>query len=70
VSAIGREGTREVCLKVQHFFDEQKYTAMQDAADLDARAQAMREKVAREQATETPAAMGNADDDSAASDAS
>ena len=34
VSAIGREGTREVCLKVQHFFDEQKYLAMQDAADV------------------------------------
>ena len=25
VSAIGREGTREVCLKMQQFFDEQKY---------------------------------------------
>src|SRR5579859_4810893 len=44
VSAIGREGTREVCLKVQQFFDEQKYKAMQDAADLDARSQAMRDK--------------------------
>lgn len=32
VSAIAREGTREVCLKVQHFFDEQKYLASQQPA--------------------------------------
>jgi len=31
VSAIGREGTREVCLKVQQLFDEQKYLASQEA---------------------------------------
>ena len=39
VSAIGREGTREVCLKVQQFFDEQKYAALQDAAELESRSQ-------------------------------
>ena len=33
VSAIGHEGTREVCLKIQQFFDEQKYAASQDAGD-------------------------------------
>lgn len=33
VSAIGREGTREVCLKIQQFFDEQKYAASQLADD-------------------------------------
>ena len=72
VSAIGREGTREVCLKVQQFFDEQKYKAMQDAAELDARSQAMRDKVAREQASLAPAAIENpaATDGSSASDAS
>mgnify|MGYP000851919663 CR=1 FL=1 len=32
VSAVGRDGTREVCLKVQQFFDEQKYLASQLAA--------------------------------------
>jgi GTP-binding protein len=32
VSAIGHEGTREVCLKIQQFFDEQKYAASQEAA--------------------------------------
>ncbi len=35
VSAVGREGTREVCLKVQHFFDEQKYLASQSPAGTD-----------------------------------
>jgi GTP-binding protein len=64
VSAIGREGTREVCLKVQQFFDEQKYKAMQDAAELDARAQAMRDK-----APQAAVAIGNAVDGSAAQDA-
>jgi GTP-binding protein len=32
VSAIGHEGTREVCLKIQHLFDEQKYAASQESA--------------------------------------
>jgi GTP-binding protein len=35
VSAIGRDGTREVCLKIQQFFDEQKYLASQDSDDLE-----------------------------------
>ena len=50
VSAIGREGTREVCLKVQQFFDEQKYAALQEAAELESRSQGAREAAAREQA--------------------
>ncbi|HEY2346688.1 MAG TPA: GTPase ObgE [Xanthomonadaceae bacterium] len=33
VSAIGHEGTREVCLKAQQLFDEQKYLATQRAAE-------------------------------------
>ena len=32
VSAVGHEGTREVCLKIQRFFDDQKYAASQEAA--------------------------------------
>jgi hypothetical protein len=55
---------------VQQFFDEQKYKAMQDSAEVDARSQAMREKTAREQALQAPPAIENAADGSAADDAS
>ena len=60
VSAIGREGTREVCLKIQQFFDKQKYKAMQDAADLEARSQAMRDKAPPVTVTIENAANGSA----------
>jgi GTP-binding protein len=65
VSAIGREGTREVCLKVQQFFDEQKYAALQDAAELEARSQALH----REMPSQGAVAVTHAADASAAGDA-
>jgi GTP-binding protein len=65
VSAIGREGTREVCLKVQQFFDEQKYAALQDAAERESRAQ-----TSRDQAPQSPVSIEHAADGPAASDAS
>ncbi|MEO5596827.1 MAG: GTPase ObgE, partial [Lysobacteraceae bacterium] len=33
VSALSHDGTREVCLKVQQFFDELKYAASQQDSD-------------------------------------
>jgi GTP-binding protein len=64
VSAIGREGTREVCLKVQQLFDEQKYAALQDAAELEARRELL-----RDQGPPPSAPTGNAIDGSSAHDA-
>ncbi|MCM2355907.1 MAG: GTPase ObgE, partial [Arenimonas sp.] len=42
VSAIGREGTWPVVLKVQQFFDDQKAAALEAAQDVAARAEMSR----------------------------
>jgi GTP-binding protein len=43
VSAIGREGTWPIMLKIQQFFDDQKHDALEAAEDVAARAEMQRD---------------------------